>query len=718
MLNLSKKSLERIEIVGKEGTKPVLTDEDGFFTIKIAPGDSLHFSGPGYIGCTIAVRDFYTPVILAATSPDIVVSTLKQEAAVAFLKRQLPETLSEWEIQRHRLRSWLLSLAGITENKDLPLDYTETGIIQMKGYSIKKIYYQTRPGVYATANLYVPDGKGPFPAVLNMHGHWENGKTDTVVQSVAHQLALNGYVCLTPDAWGAGERTTVHGLHEYHGASLGGYLLNLGESLLGQQVTDNMRAVDLLCSLAYVDKNNIGATGASGGGNQTMWVSAIDDRIKAAIPVVSVGTFQSCVAGSNCICELMPQGLQFTEESGVLALIAPRALKIFSALQEQNNTFLPAEMLRSFTNAKPIFSLYNATGNLAYELFNTPHGYFPAMRQSMIAWFDHFLNNKPGFLIKPEVPFQLLSREELQVFKNGNRDPKVMGTYDYCMREGKRLAERLYTDKSAQPAFKRADLKAILLMDSVTSVPKSLFPGKLKAGKQSILLQGAHIIPLTLYMFAKTTAPLVIICSGGKNFFPPGLIAEYSKKGYNVIVPDLWGVNSMVSPECEAMDSRAEFHTLSRSELWLGHTMMGKWINDIDVIVKFIDQSIRPASITIDGFREAAVATLFRSALRNDVDTCVLRNMPISFVIDRKENIDFFNMATLLPGILKWGDISLAAALSNRATLFFINPLSITGNKIVGSELEKAKTDFKNLKKIYRNNQPLYFNEDVSLQSK
>src|SRR5690606_40370156 len=71
--------------------------------------------------------------------------------------------------------------------------------------------------------------------------------------------------------------------------------------------------VDLLLSLPFVDKENIGATGASGGGNQTMWFAALDERIKAAMPIVSVGTFESAVMGSNCVCELMPGGLTFTE---------------------------------------------------------------------------------------------------------------------------------------------------------------------------------------------------------------------------------------------------------------------------------------------------------------------------------------------------------------------------------------------------------------------
>src|SRR5690606_1292342 len=134
------------------------------------------------------------------------------------------------------------------------------GSTKMTGYTVKNIYFQTLPGVYATANLYIPDGEGPFPAVVNMHGHWTEGKMAESVQALGHSLASNGYVCLAIDAFCSGERTTTQGEFEYNGANLGASLMNIGETLVGVQVADNMRAVDLLTSLSYVDAKNIGAT--------------------------------------------------------------------------------------------------------------------------------------------------------------------------------------------------------------------------------------------------------------------------------------------------------------------------------------------------------------------------------------------------------------------------------------------------------------------------
>lgn len=646
---------------------------------------------------------------------DIISAKLKYEAALDFNLRQLPATKKEWEAYRINLRSQLLKASGTEINHSLPLDIHETGSIKMKGYTIKKIYFQTRPKVYATADLYVPDGKGVFPAVINMHGHWPNGKTGDMVQSCAHELALNGYVCLNIDAWGSGERTTTHGIDEYHGSNLGASLLNIGESLLGNQLTDNMRGVDLLVSLPYVDKNNIGATGASGGGNQTMWLSALDERIKACMPVVSVGTFQSYIMGSNCVCELMPEGLTYSEESGILGLIAPRAIKICSGLKDASPTFYPSEMIRSFTNAKPIFALYNAANNIRYQFFNTPHGYWPEMREAMLGWFDLKLKGIGNGDFKQEIPFTLLSTEQLMVFPKGKRDPLVINTADYCIQKGKALLKDLYDTKSINREKKLEGLRNILLLTSSASEVKRVHEYEKKENWQRIVLETSdqHLIPLRYFSSAKSNSPVAVLCyDSNKDGKEKMIINDYLQKGYSVAVTDVWGTGELSSFQARATDGRLpEFHTLARSELWLGHTIMGEWVSDINNVVNFIGSTYKPSSIIVDAGREIAIAALMQSTLNNNVDTCVLRMCPLSYALDKREGIDFFNMAIHLPGILKWGDISLVAALNTRAKLIFRSPVSLTGERITGQSLLTFEEKFSIMKAACKNENKIVFTE-------
>ncbi|MBO5723632.1 MAG: acetylxylan esterase, partial [Lentisphaeria bacterium] len=262
------------------------------------------------------------------------------------------DNLKDWQSFRTELRKTLWEKLGSVYDRDLPLDYKEYGTIDCGSYKIRKITYRSTKEMLVTANLFVPEGEGPFPAVVAVHGHWAQGKIAERVQCRGHLLASNGYVVLSVDAFGAGERGSVPGEFEYHGGALGGSVFHIGESLMGCQIRENMRGVDLLVSLPFVDPEKIGVTGASGGGNQTMWLGAMDDRIKASVPVVSVGTFESYVENRNCVCELLVDGLTFTEESAILALAAPNAMLIMNATGDINGAFAVKEMLRSYQNAK------------------------------------------------------------------------------------------------------------------------------------------------------------------------------------------------------------------------------------------------------------------------------------------------------------------------------------------------------------------------------
>jgi hypothetical protein len=379
------------------------------------------------------------PNVFTEPHGDLIESKLRQEAVLQFPLFQLPRTKNEWNTYRVKLRDEIIKKTSALVHQNLPLNLKETGSVKMKGYTIKNIAFQTRPGIYATANLYIPDGNGKFPAVIVMMGHSAEGRLYDKYQAVGITLALNGYVSLCIDPWGSGERTTVHGVFEDHGDenNLGIALMDIGEPLMGMLITDNIRGVDLLCSLPYVDAQRIGATGSSGGGNQTMWLAAMDERIKAAVPVVSAGTFEAYIMGTPCICEVLIDGLSFTEESAVLALIAPRAIKMCNHFKDDLQAFNPREMLRSYNNAKPVFEMLRAGNNIAYQTFDLTHGYWPEDRETMLGWFNlHLKGVGDGTPVK-ETPFNTLPIEQLMVYAKGKRDPQVVTTEAYCRQKGK-----------------------------------------------------------------------------------------------------------------------------------------------------------------------------------------------------------------------------------------------------------------------------------------
>jgi len=626
---------------------------------------------------------------------DLISFSLKREAAKAYNLLQVPQSKDEWITEKEELRENILQHARVSYDPDLLLEYRETAAYKKEGFSVRNIFFQTRPHVFATANLYIPDGNGPFPAVVVAMGHSRTGKLSPGYQMLGQTLARNGYVALAIDPWGAGERTTVHGEFEYHGANLGASLLNVGETLIGLQITDNMRAVDLLSSLPFVDRKNIGATGASGGGNHVMWLAAMDKRIKAVVPVVSVGTFQSYILNSNCICETLTGGLTFIEESAVLGLIAPRALKICNGLRDANAAFHPQEMLRSFNGAKTIYRLYSADNKLSYQIFDTPHGYFPEMREAMLGWFDLHLKNEGTGAPKEEKQLVPLPESELMVFPKGQRPPEVVSTGDYCFNQGSLLRSRMLSDNDMYIQEKKDELKQILRIPNSYDL-KDIHQLPDSKGWELYVLETTtgDFIPLLLYLPNKSSSEYVLIAnSKGKDWIDTDLIDGLIARGTGICIVDLWGIGESASSEAKRIDgSLPEFHTLFRSALWLNQTMQGIWIGQLDIVLSWLVNSHQIKEITIDADRELAVASILSSVLGNKPDKLILREMPLSYLFDKSGDIDHFSMAIHIPDFLLWGDMSLAVAMSGK-DITFIDPVTISGKELSRKEIEEFRTE-------------------------
>jgi len=651
------------------------------------------------------------PNVLVDQRSDLLGSSLKNQAMVKFATHQLPDNLEEWSKKRDEIRENIILHSGLKRYPNLPLNMKETGSLDMEGYTIRNIYFQTLPGVYATANLYVPDGKGPFPAVVSMHGHWREGKLAESVQSLGHTMAKNGYVSLVIDAFGSGERTTTHGDFEYHGANLGASLMNIGESLLGVQVADNMRAVDLLTSLPYVDAGNIGATGASGGGNQTMWFGALDERIKATMPIVSVGTFESAVMGSNCVCELLPGGLTFTESAGVLALYAPRALKMCNHSQDSNPTFYPVEMLRTYQNVKPIFELHGVADHVDNEVFDLTHGYWKEDREAMLGWFDLHLKGIGNGESRPELPFDILPMEKLMVFPLGKRSPLVISTDEYSRNQGKSLREDYLKKDSFDTEKLRTDLKQILGIDDYLEIAKTFaFPSQDGWERIALHTSDQQLVPILHFAPKNPALGYILIASAdGKNDIQEAHLEELKNRGGGIVIVELSGTGEAASKLDASGTSLSQFHTLSRAQLWLGKTMLGEWVRELELVSQFIVDTYDPSELSFEGNREAGLAALFLSVLQEGkIKQLTLKNTPVSYLFDNRENIDYFSMAVHLPGFLNWGDVSLAAGLSEQ-DVTFIDPVTMSGIPVSTGELRAVQAEFENAKKILKQPGKTYF---------
>jgi dienelactone hydrolase len=224
----------------------------------------------------------------------------------------------------------------------LNVETTETA--DCGSYLRHRIVYDSEPDMSVPAYLLVPkDRTSPGPAVLAQHGHGP-GKSQVVGidgephenGDYGHQLAMRGYVVLAADLRGFGERTDWNPPNIYHCDYSQMHTTMLGVDLLALDLWDLARGLDVLAEHPLVDATRIGMVGLSQGGTCTLFLTALDRRIRAA--VVS-GYFSSIKASAAipwnmCGSQVLRGMLGTFEHVDIAALIAPRPLLIESGTED------------------------------------------------------------------------------------------------------------------------------------------------------------------------------------------------------------------------------------------------------------------------------------------------------------------------------------------------------------------------------------------------
>lgn len=622
---------------------------------------------------------------------------LKFEAGRLAQIHQLDVIHDMTELRRFQksLRRKIWDKLGVVYDGTLPLDVTEYGTLRKKGFTIRKLIYQSRPGLYVTALLYVPDGKGPFPAVLQMHGHNPEGKFGENPQRMSMALALSGYVCLTVDAFGVYERAPECYRRQGHGNVLGAALFNIGESLMGEQIVDNMRGVDLLRSLPYVKKDRIGATGASGGGNQTMWLSAMDERVTAAMPIVSVGSFASYVYGLNCLCELLPDGLAMTEETGVLALIAPRHLRIGNALYDCNHDFSVSEMLKTYHAVERVYWNLGIPEKISFNVADRVHGLTDRQRESVLGFFAFALKGEGSGNALPEPETEVFPEKELYLFKKPADRPHTVRTIpEHLKLMGDELRKEFLARKKFDAAASRAELRKILRLN--TALPQLVLHryAEVNGTGRAAVEAGNHLVPFLVRPGKKAGKFRIVLHPQGKSYLDEKTLREAEADGATLILPDLFGTGETAQPN----HTCGLHHQFYRQLLWIGRSLIGEWVFDILVLVKMLRQSFGAKNIELEGLLETGAAAVFANVFSDGVDSVSAVDTPASLLFDdstislesESPFVKFlphaiYSLMLAMPGFLRWGDISLAVALGHGKTSF-ISPRTFDGTMLSASQ--------------------------------
>ncbi|MCS7166872.1 MAG: prolyl oligopeptidase family serine peptidase [Gemmatales bacterium] len=337
------------------------------------------------------------------------------------------QSREEWERLRPHLHQQFLYMLGLWPMPEkTPLHARVTGTLERDNFRVEKLYFQSRPGLYVTGNLYLPKNIKPgekLPAVLYVCGHSNRGRdgNKTAFQHHGIWFATHGYVCLIIDTLQLGEIAGIH-----HGTYREGrwWWHSAGYTPAGVECWNGLRALDYLCSRPEVDPERIAVTGISGGGAYTVWISAADERVKVAVPVSGFSDLQTHVIdrvmNGHCDC-MFPYNVYRWDFSTILGLIAPRALLF---LNSSNDTIFPMpgnERLRA--KLHQFYGLFypQAQSHFEFGVVPGPHQDHPELRLLAYRWINRHLKKDPRPVHEPEVP--LFSGKELRVFPEDSDIP-------------------------------------------------------------------------------------------------------------------------------------------------------------------------------------------------------------------------------------------------------------------------------------------------------
>jgi dienelactone hydrolase len=313
-----------------------------------------------------------------------------------------------WDIRAAHLRELVLASAGLLPMPDrTPLNAQVFGQITRPDYTVSKVYFESLPGFFVAGNLYRPIGDGPFPAILSPHGHWAYGRLEnSVTASVpgrAISLARQGFVVFTYDMVGYNDSWQLE--HRLFG---GPREKLWGLSVAGLQLWNGIRGLDFLESLPFVQRDKIGATGASGGGTQVFLLAAVDERVAVAAPVNMISLHMQ----GGCLCENQP-GLRLdTTNVEIAATIAPRPLLMVSATGDWTTNTLE----REYPAVRALYALRGAADRVHAVRFEAAHNYNRESREAVYAWMARWLQNAPADVRREERAFTADPLPDLLVF--------------------------------------------------------------------------------------------------------------------------------------------------------------------------------------------------------------------------------------------------------------------------------------------------------------
>jgi dienelactone hydrolase len=377
--------------------------------IELSCQDDLRVLGPDY--ALVPENEMMRNYLNNLTTIDF------QKRAERLERLDTPEHIESYQKE---MRAYFLDVMNLPVRT--PLKPSIVGRVDYDDYRLEKVIYESQPGFFVTALMYLPYAPPPYPAVLVLAGHNNEGKA--AYQEICINLAQQGFAVLSPDPIGQGERkqilsesgkgiyppTTEHMIE-------GVVPLLLSQSLTTHMVWDGIRALDYLTSRPDIDSTKIGCLGNSGGGNRTSYLMAIDERVSCA----AVSSFITTNARKNNfpgpgdaeqnIYRQIKVGM---DHADYIIMRAPKPTLILSP----TNDFVPVEgAWEAFREAHRIYTKLGYPEHVGIIEVDGNHGLSQTSMIGAVRWMKRWLMDIDEPVLKSET--HLKEHTDLQCSPEG-----------------------------------------------------------------------------------------------------------------------------------------------------------------------------------------------------------------------------------------------------------------------------------------------------------
>jgi cephalosporin-C deacetylase-like acetyl esterase len=600
-----------------------------------------------------------------------------------------------------------------------PLRPRTTRTLERDDYRVEMLVYESLPGFYVTANVYVPKrGRPPFPAVLGVAGHSANGKTSATYQHVWISMAKRGFLVLAYDPPGQGERSLYFdpelgrsrvgiGTREHTASGL--QCLLTGHHFARYELWDGIRAVDYLLTRDDVDPERLAVAGNSGGGTQAAYLAVVEPRLSAVISSCYMTSWKQLWfdPGPQDAEQDLPgflfHGLDFPDYA---VAFAPRPFQILSATRD----FFPIAGARStYEEARRVYEQLGQAERIGFFEYDDTHGWSKPRREATYRWLERWFHGRDDDGVEPTV--ETAHESELYATSTGQVSTSYEGA-ETVQSLNRVVAEKMFPNRKAvrfnEPGALRTLVRSRLRTTGTPAAASVGSHGELGRDGYRIEKIALHpepdvTVPALVFVPAEGPArkPAVLYVHGeGKaaDAAGGGDIEDLVRSGYVVLAPDPRGIGE--SHPVSASGGYRPIWQMFQRALLVNRTLVGLQVEDLLGAFAYLSSrgDVDPERVAVLGKGNGGVLALFLAVLEPRVERVAVEGTVLSYLEIARARYHEDLTATILPGVLEDFDLpDLATALAPRP-LWIVDPRSPTHALI---STDRARSEYEPARRAY-----------------